>query len=222
MLQLLIAAFAFSAGAEAAPPPARAGNRLFEAPRDTFGFLIEPWVGGAYGSHSGDLTGSVATTESVSLLGPAFGLQAGVIWGNWHFTARGQYFMLSNSSLAASPKNYGAGIGAGFTFPSPPLRLWLGFNFMDEYDDGVGNKLSANCVTLGAGWYFTDKISVNLEYNMRTYGKVLQSGSQVEPTFSNFTLSLSRPFTLGVEAQPDLAKGLKSDSAQKKSTDFGF
>jgi hypothetical protein len=200
-----LAALALTSGAFAAPPRA---NRAPE--RDDFGYLIEPWVGGTYGSYQGDLTGSVPVEQSLTLIGPGFGSLLGLIYRNWYFGARVQYFMLSNSDLGQSPKNLGLGAFVGYTLSALPMRIWAGFNFIDELNNG-SRTLKADCYSLGAGWMLNDKVSINLEYNMRSYNRVLFSSTQIEPKFSNLVVSISRPFALDVESQHELAKGLASD-----------
>src|SRR3954469_21814117 len=82
-----------------------AGPRPRGEGRPEFGWLIEPWVGGIYGTVASDISTPVNATTSASVIGPAVGVQAGPIYRYWFAAVRGSYLLPTSSSLSGSPKD---------------------------------------------------------------------------------------------------------------------
>src|SRR4051812_42048766 len=103
-LALTLVCLALPVASSAAPVHAAPTHGRGEG-RPEYGWLIEPWVGGMYGSLGSDLTGSASGTANLSLIGPAIGAQVGPIYRYWFAALRANYLLPSNSTLSSNPKD---------------------------------------------------------------------------------------------------------------------
>jgi hypothetical protein len=178
--------------------------------RKEFGFFLEPSVGYGYGKYSGDTSGQVASTASTTLTGPALSAQLGAVYTSYFAAIRLNYELLSGSGLKGI-KDFTLGIAAGRTLSSTPLRFYGAFNFIDNMNNGAGRTLSANSFILGLGYFISSTFVLNLEYHLRDFSHVTIASTSIQPSYSNFVLTLSLPLMFSTPSMPDMAKQSADD-----------
>lgn len=100
----------------------------------------------------------------------------------------------SSSDFGSGIESSGTPIGAGVTFVTPDQPLVLNAEFMrlkEELDSPYTGDFTTKSLTLGAGYYVTDRTLVALEYN-----KIDITGD-IEGDTKNYTLSAKHLADLG-------------------------
>jgi Outer membrane protein beta-barrel domain len=179
------------------------------------GFGVEPYLGyGIAGSFG------VPNKPSDSYNGIALGARAVVKFADIFFAGPDILYLPSinyspadqTEIITQTPNSLKFGVVGGIQLLFP-LRLWVGYNFVDNasISDTFGgttitDQFSGSSWKLGAGYSILPLLSINAEYIAGTYnnlsetiGKVTTSGplsSDRSPSSKVFLLSVSAPLSL--------------------------
>ena len=152
------------------------------------GVLLEPYLGYATGSYSGDAEGK----ES----GVGFGARIGYAMPMFWFALDGnQIKTKAKPDSGADFDGTITNIGATFGAELPGIRLMAGYVFSAENKDDDGSKLKGNGFKVGAGFKLPVlPIAFNLEYMMNKYDKFDSTAIDVKENL--LFLSVSAPLFL--------------------------
>ncbi len=187
----------------------------------TIDYLVEPYLGYGLLGASNVAAGSYASTSSnyASYNGVALGARAGIdLLGMIFVAADGSYYPSISSSLnspgnsfnlvegaplfVSGASNSKLGLSLGATVPIVGLRVWLGYNLLDQLRGTSGTTLTGFSYKLGLGYQFLPFISGNLELINAQYSQYTNgAGSTLNNPAGTVTnrhllLSVSAPFVL--------------------------
>jgi len=155
-------------------------------------FAVEPYLGyGLLGGLSSTTSGT--TTNLGSFTGVALGSRVSVAFQDMFFAGADVSYSPSLGYAAATGASSGVflddattrftlGVVAGVEMPILPLRIWLGYNFLDNLADGsvaggtVSKGLNGSSFKFGAGYKVIPLVSLNAEYTITNFGSSSSAG----------------------------------------------
>lgn len=158
-------------------------------------FYLEPNAGVGMGSNSASISG-VAYNENITA--PTGGVRLGYF--SDYFFIGPDIKLSSLSSSGGSNLLYTGGLGMSFTREYIPLRVLLSLDFMNttQYRNV---DFSSFGYRFGFGYYVTENIIVNLEYQAISYSKTVGTTTQ-SSNIRNYYVTVSFPFTFDYPTVP--------------------
>jgi hypothetical protein len=167
--------------------------------------LLEPYVGyQVSGAFESKVSGIPAKSTSS---GAAFGARVGwslpIVWlaGDVRRVSGKLKPEGGGTDDSFEETQLGAVVGADL----PMVRAYAGYMLMNELKDtGDGSSFKGSALKFGAGFTGLPFVSLNLEYTMSTYDKVVSAGIEVSPESlglsdlksNSLMLSVSLPFEI--------------------------
>ena len=159
--------------------------------------FVEPMGGigvGFYGNDTSNALGSNQIINGLTLFGPKMSLRGGALYDYYFFGAEMEYAMMLNSTLPKAFTELKLDVFVGYTMPEKPFRFWISIAFLDALNTGT-QTLQADSFKMGAGYFIQKQISLNLEVDLRSYGKVNSNSVSITPSLTSVLLTASFPFT---------------------------